>query len=62
MTGQEIQDRLDAIVVDLQTKGKVQTFFFRDSDNVPNVLPLSSTAQGVVNAGQLADIQAVVEV
>ena len=28
MTGQEIQDRLDAIVVDLQTKGKVQTIFF----------------------------------
>ncbi len=28
---------------------------------MPNVLPLSSTAQGVVNAGQLADIQAVVD-
>ena len=34
MTGQMVQDRLDAIVMDLQTKGKGQTinFLFRAID------------------------------
>lgn len=59
MTGQDFQDRLDAIILDLQTKGKGQTvnIMFRNSDNTPNILPLSSDANGVVNAAQLAAIQ-----
>lgn len=59
MTGQDIQDRLDAIVEDLQTKGKGQTVqvMFRDGDNHPAVLPLSSDVNGVVDAAQLNDIQ-----
>lgn len=62
MTGQDFQDKLDALVVDLQTKGKGQTvnIMFRDNTNSPSIFPLSSTAQGVVNAGQLAAIQAVI--
>lgn len=63
MTGQDIQDRLDALVADLQTKGKGQTVnvMFRNPNNSPNILPLSSDANGVVDAGQLAAIQAVVD-
>ena len=63
MTGQDVQDRLDALVVDLQTKGKGQTvqIMFRNPDNSPNVLPLSSNAQGVVDAAQLAAVQAFID-
>lgn len=63
MTGQDIQDRLDGIVADLQTKGKGQTVnvMFRNSGNTPNILPLSSTPAGVVNAAQLAAIQTIVD-
>lgn len=63
MTTQEIQDRVDAIVTDLQTKGKGQTvnIMFRNQNNTPNVLPLSSDAQGVVNAAQLAAVQGFVD-
>lgn len=55
MTGQEIQDRVDALVTDLQTKGKGQTVnvLFRNDANVPTVLPLSSSAQGVVVQAEL---------
>ena len=60
MTGQDFQDKLDAVVVDLQTKGKGQTvhMMFRDATNVPQILPLSSDSSGVVNAAQFAAIQA----
>ncbi len=63
MTGQNIQDRLDAIVADLQTRGKGQTvnIMFRNPNNSPNILPISSDANGVVDAAQLAVIQAVVD-
>jgi hypothetical protein len=63
MTNAEIQSKLDAVVVDLQTKGKGQTvnFMFRNPDGSPNVLPLSSDAGGVVNAGELAAVQAFVD-
>lgn len=63
MTGQDIQDRLDAIVADLQTKGKGQivNIMFRNPNKSPNILPLSSDAQGVVNAAQLAAVQAFVD-
>lgn len=63
MTGQEIQDRVDALVVDLQTAGKGQTIniAIRNDDNSIEVLPLSSTAGGVVNAGQLATLQGFVD-
>jgi hypothetical protein len=62
MTDQDFQDRLDALVADLQTKGKGQTVnvMFRNQDNSPNILPLSSDANGVVNAAQLQAIQNVV--
>jgi len=60
MTGQDFQDKLDAIVEDLQTDGIFQQVraVFRAGDNALTVFPLSSDANGVVNAAQLADIQA----
>ncbi len=63
MTGQDIQDRLDTIVADLQTKGKGQSvnIMFRNPNNSPNILPLSSDANGVVDAAQLAAIQTFVD-
>jgi hypothetical protein len=63
MTSQEIQDRVDALVTDLQTKGKGKSVnvMFRGSNGQPNILPLSSDANGVVNASQLAAIQAVAD-
>lgn len=63
MTGQDFQDKLDALVVDLQTKGKGQTvqYGYRDPDGALAVLQLSSDSAGVVNAGELAAIQAVVD-
>ncbi len=59
MTGAEIQARLDALVLDLQTNGKGQsiTVGLRNEDNVLADFPLSSDIDGVVNAGQLAAIQ-----
>lgn len=59
MTGQEIQDRLAALVADLQTRGKNQSIniMFRRPNNSPLVLPLSSDAGGVVDAAQLAAVQ-----
>ncbi len=58
MTGQDYQDRLDAIVTDLQTKGKGQTvqMLFRDDTNSAVPFSLSSDANGVVNAAQLQAI------
>lgn len=63
MTGQDFQDKLDALVVDLQTVGKGQTInvMVRDEDNIPLNLPLSSDVNGVVNAAQLATIQGFVD-
>lgn len=60
MTGQDFQDKLDAVVLDLQTAGKGQAveILMRGTDNSSNVYPLSSDANGVVNAGQLSAIQA----
>ncbi|MBX7173927.1 MAG: hypothetical protein K1X72_23355 [Pyrinomonadaceae bacterium] len=59
MTAQDFQDRLDALVLDLQTKGKGKSvnIMFRDAGNEPYVLPLSSDANGVVNAAELANVQ-----
>ncbi len=63
MTGQDMQVRLDAIVADLQTKGKGQSvnIMFRNPNNSPNILPLSSDVNGVVNAAQLAAVQAFID-
>ncbi len=59
MTGQDFQDKLDAIVADLQTvgKGKTINLMFRGLENSPEIFPLSSDVNGVVNAAQLAAIQ-----
>lgn len=59
MTGQDFQDKVDALVVDLQTKGKGQLIdvIMRGSDNAPSIATLSSNPQGVVNAAQLAPLQ-----
>ena len=59
MTGQDFQDRLEALVVDLQTvgKGKTVTIMFRDDENATVILPLSSDVSGVVNATQLGEVQ-----
>lgn len=63
MTGQNFQERLDAIVSDLQTTGKGQSISIpiRESDNSITVLPLSSDVNGVVNVAQLAEVQAWVD-
>lgn len=55
MTGAEIQARIDALVTDLQTVGKGQTVnvMFRNPNNTPLTMPLSSNAAGVVNQAQL---------
>ena len=59
MTGQDFQDKVDALVRDLQTSGKGQAVevMFRQADNTNLILPLSSTPAGVVNVGELAAIQ-----
>lgn len=59
MTSQEFEDKLNAIVSDLQTvgKGKTINIMFRNQDGTPNILPLSSDVNGVVNGVQLAAIQ-----
>lgn len=58
MTGQDFQDRVNALVVDLQTKGKGQVvqLLFRDEFNGAVPMNLSSDANGVVNAAQLTAI------
>ncbi len=62
MTAQDFYDRLDAIKTDLQTdgKGKTVNIMFRNSSNQPNILPLSSDANGVLNAAQENAIDLVV--
>lgn len=59
MTGQEIQDALDALVLDLQTDGKGKTIqvLLRAEDNTSGIFPISSDVGGVVNAAQLQAIQ-----
>ena len=63
MTGQDFQDKLDAIVLDLQTvaKGKTAKIAIRGSNNDVTNFSLSSDVAGVVNAGQLALIQAEID-
>ena len=63
MTGQDFQDKLDAIVLDLQTagKGKVVKMAFRGADNDTFDMILSSDVNGVVDAAQLAAIQAQID-
>ena len=60
MTGQDFQDKLNAIVTDLQTAGKGQrvTVLFRTANNTVQGLALSSDSVGNVNADELGAIQA----
>lgn len=62
MTGQDFQDKLDAIVLDLKTAGRGGTveISLRSPTNAVNEFALSSNAEGVVNATQLAEIQTAV--
>ena len=59
MTGQDIQDKLDEIVADLQTNGKGKTveILLRAEDNTTIALPLSSDGAGVVDNNQLTAVQ-----
>ncbi len=59
MTGQDFENKSGAIVTDLQTAGRGRTvqILFRDSSNASLILPLSSTAAGIVDAGQLKEVQ-----
>lgn len=59
MVGQDFYDKLSAIIQDLQTKGKGQTIniMFRNPDNTPNVMPLSSDINGVVNTAQWSAVE-----
>ena len=63
MTGLQIQERLDAIVNDLQTtqKGNGTHIMIRDNRNVPQIFTLTANEVGTVNAAQLALIQAYVD-
>jgi hypothetical protein len=62
MTGQDIQDRFDAIVSDLQDNvGTQYQVMLRDEDNNPSVLQVSSDGMGVVNAGEVAGLQAFID-
>lgn len=63
MTGQDFQDKLDAIVTDLQTTGKGQTvsIALRGADNSFTELLLSSSAGGVVVENQLDQIQSFID-
>lgn len=63
MTGQEIQDRLDAIVKDLQTtqKGKGVEIALRDEGGAMSIYGLSSDANGVVNQAQLNNLQSAID-
>lgn len=61
MRGQDFQDKLDALVADMTGKPGIQTtIFFRFPGNSPNGYSLATDANGVVDAAQLAAIQAVV--
>lgn len=63
MIGVEFQDKLDAIVVDLQTSGKGQTvqIMFRNPANQPATFQLFSDSAGVVDVGKLAELQTFVD-
>lgn len=63
MTGQDFQDKLDAIVRDLQTSGKGRTVkvMMRQEDNETAEFALSSDANGIVNAAQLSVIQTFID-
>lgn len=63
MTGQEIQDKLDAIVEDLQGKfkGSSVQIAVRGEDDAMSLLPLSSDVNGVVNQAELDEVQAWVD-
>ena len=54
MTGVDFTAKIEAIILDLQTtgKGKTVNFMFRNQNGTPNILPLSSDANGVVNVDQ----------
>lgn len=58
MTEQDFQDKLNAIVQDLQTNGKGMTtqYRYRTDDGNLTVLPLSSDANGSINAAQYAAV------
>lgn len=62
MPGQDYQDKLDAIVADLQTKGKGQevVLMLRGDNNRSYVFPVSSDSAGVVDPTQLSNIQSFV--
>ena len=59
MTGQDIQDRLDAIVTDLQTnfKGSQVDVMLRGDDGAALTFTLSSDANGIVDVAQHGAIQ-----
>ena len=63
MTGADLQDTFDAIVLDLQTtgKGKAVQVAFRYPNNETVSMPLSSDSSGVVNALQRAEIQGFID-
>ncbi len=59
MTGQDFQDKLNAIVTDLQTVGRGQTVIasLRGTNNQVQEFPLTSDAGGVVDGRQLSVLQ-----
>lgn len=59
MTGLQFQQRLAAIVTDLQTtqKGNGTNIMFRDNTNTLNTFPLTADETGAVNQAELTPIQ-----
>lgn len=59
MSGQEFQDKIDAIVEDLQTRGRGQSvnIVLRNADNAPVVFTVSSNSTGVVDGTQLRNLE-----
>ena len=59
MTGIDFQNKLDALVEDLQKKGKVRSIEIpgRTTNNTTGIFNLSSDANGVVNASELNQVQ-----
>ena len=63
MTGQEIQERLDMIVTDLQTtqKGKAVDVGVRGVEGGLKIHTISSDGRGSVDQAQLAEVQTIVD-
>ncbi len=62
MTGAEIQAALDGLVADMSgVPSKTANISFRDSTNALSPYQITTNAQGVVNAQEVADVQSFID-